>query len=205
MKILEQSQHRLVLELRPVGMMILCLGLFLLLFVIGFGSRLILPWVGGLFGVPWSAALANGPYAMGSGLIGYASVIPLLIGVLLIKNRRLEFNRAAGEVTIATKGQLGRGEKRYPLAAFQRASLSVDSDGEGTTYRALLHFSDQSGVVPVTPYGTGGSGPSRTVNAINGWFGSGAATGSGPGVVLSGPQAADAIAALQKLGIKIPR
>lgn len=40
MRILEQAPDRLVLELRPVALMVLCAGLFLLFFVLGFGMRL---------------------------------------------------------------------------------------------------------------------------------------------------------------------
>ena len=47
MRIVEQTPDRLVLEIRPVALMVLCVGLFLLFFVLGFGMRLILPAIAG--------------------------------------------------------------------------------------------------------------------------------------------------------------
>jgi hypothetical protein len=203
MKIVEQSQDRLVLDIRPVGLMILCIGLFLLFLVLGFGTRLFIPSIAGLMGFPdWMVgASANAPKSPGMGLLGYASVIPLAIGVFLIKTRRLTFDRMGGLITIAARGVLGRSEKTYPLAAFQGASLAASRSGNsGTTYRAMLHFSDDNAMVSVTPYGTSGSGPAKTVNAINSWFG---ASGSGPSVTLSGTQAAQVLAALAQAGIQV--
>ena len=66
----------------------------------------------------------------------------------------------------------------------------------------MLHFSDQTGVLPVTPYGTSGKGPAETVNAINGRMG--ADSGTGP-TTLNGPQAEQVLAALAQAGIKIQR
>lgn len=204
MKVIEQTTDRLTIEIRPVGLMILCIGLFLLFLVLGFGMRLFIPSIAGWMGFPgWMVgASANAPKAPGMNLLGYASVIPLLIGVFLIKTRRLTFDRTSGQIALAAKGVLGRSEKTYPLAAFQGASLAASRSGNsGTTYRAMLHFSDANAMVSVTPYGTSGSGPARLVNAINTWFGPAA----GSGTVLSGAQAEQAIAALSALGIKIQR
>lgn len=214
MKILEQTQHRLVLDLRPVGLMILCLGLGVMFLALGFGTGAIMSAIARMVGFPGAEGLDAMPGSFGTNLIGYAAVIPLLVAVFFIKARRLTFDRGAGTIRIDTRGLLGRGSKDYPMAAFQGASLAASRSGNnGTTYRAILHFSDANAMVGVTPYGTSGSGPARMVNAINGWFGTpisgtgamGSGPSSGPGVVLSGPQAAEALAALEKLGIKIPR
>lgn len=206
MRIVDQTPDRLVLEIRPVGLMILCVGLFLLFFVLGFGMRLFLPAVAGLMGFPEMPGLSSLPKAPGMNLLGYASAIPLLVAVFLLKTRRLTFDRPAGLVTLASRGVLGRRESTYPLADLQGASLAASRSGNsGTTYRAVLHFAGDAGQVPVTPYSTSGPGPARTVDAINGWLGPRVSFGAGQSVNLSGAQAEEALAALEKLGIRLPR
>jgi hypothetical protein len=196
MRVLEQSPDRLVLEIRPVGLMVMCVGLFLLFLVLGFGAGSVIRLVGGFSGMP---GLSNVPSAPGTNLLGYASVIPLAVAVFALKTRRLSFDRSTGLVTIATRGVLGRSEASYPLADFRGATLASSRSGtNGTSYRAVLQFKDQS--VQVTPYGTSGGGPAKNVNAINGWLGPHVA-----GATLTGDQAADVLAALEKLGIKLPR
>lgn len=200
MRILEQTPDRLVLEIRPVALMVLCAGLFLLFFVLGFGMRLFLPAIAGLMGIP-DMGLSSLPRAPGLNLLGYASVIPLLVAVFLIKTRRLTFDRSSGKVTIASRGVLGRSEAGYPLADLHGARLDASrSGGSGTTWRAVLHFAGAAGDVPVTPYSTSGPGPSRMVAAINGWLGPRVSGLSG----LSGDQAAAVAAALEKLGVRVP-
>jgi hypothetical protein len=197
MRVLEQSPDRLVLEIRPVGLMILCVGLFLLFLILGFGAGSVIRMFGGFSGMP---GLSNLPSVPGMNLLGYASVIPLAVAVFALKTRRLSFDRATGRVTIATRGVLGRGETTYPLAEFRGATLAQSRSGtNGTSYRAVLQFKDQP--VPVTPYGTSGGGPAKTVNAINGWLGP-TVTGQ---TTLTGDQATEVLAALEKLGIKLPR
>ena len=199
MRIVEQTPDRLVLEIRPIALMVLCVGLFLLFFVLGFGIRLILPAIAGLTRMPETGL-------PGMNILGYASVFPLLVGVFLIKTRRLTFDRPSGKVSIATRGLFGRGETQYPLADLQGASLAASRSGDsGTTYRAVLHFAGATGQVPVTPYSTSGPGPSRTVDAINSWLGPRVSFGPGQSLHLSGAQAQEALAALEKLGIRVPR
>lgn len=205
MRVVEQTPARLVLEIRPVGLMILCVGLFLLFFVLGFGMRLFLPAIAGLLGMP-DMGLSALPRAPGMNLLGYASVIPLLVAVFLIKTRRLTFDRPSGKVTVASRGLLGRSEAGYPLADLQGASLAASRSGtSGTTYRAVMQFAGATGQVPVTPYSTSGPGPARTAEAINQWLGPRVSLGPGQSLNLSGAQAQEALAALEKLGIKVPR
>jgi hypothetical protein len=200
MRVVEQTPDRLVIEIRPVGLMILCVGLFLLFFVLGFGMRLFVPMIAELMGLDSFPGLSNLPHVPGMNALGYASVIPLLVAVFLIKTRRLTLDRQSGEVRVASRGVLGRAEKTYPLADLKGASLAASrSHNSGTTYRAVLNFGAER--VDVTPYGTSGSGPARTVEAINAWLGpqvSGLAD-------LTGDQAAAVASALEKLGIKLPR
>ncbi len=206
MRIVEQTPDRLVLEIRPVGLMLLCVGLFLLFFTLGFGMRLVLPSLAGLMGMPQTPMLTNLPSVPGMNALGYASVIPLLVAVFLIKTRRLTFDRPSAKVTITSRGVLGRGETGYPLADLQGATLAASrSNNSGTTYRAVLQFSGTTGQVPVTPYSTSGPGPSRTVEAINSWLGPKVSFGGGQSINLSGAQAQEALAALEKLGIRLPR
>lgn len=206
MRVIEQTPDRLVLEIRPVALMVMCIGLFLLFFVLGFGMRLFLPAITGLMGMPEMPGLSAIPKAPGMNVLGYASVIPLLVAVFLIKTRRLTFDRPSGQVTVASRGLLGRGEKGYPLADLQGASLAASrSNNSGTTYRAVMQFARATGQVPVTPYSTNGPGPARTVDAINGWLGPRVSFGGAQSISLSGEQAQEALAALEKLGIKLPR
>ncbi|WP_374369861.1 hypothetical protein [Tabrizicola sp.] len=201
MRIVEQTPDRLVLEIRPVGLMLLCVGLFLLFFTLGFGMRLVLPSLAGLMGMPQTPMLTNLPSVPGMNALGYASVIPLLVAVFLIKTRRLTFDRPSAKVTITSRGETG-----YPLADLQGATLAASrSNNSGTTYRAVLQFSGTTGQVPVTPYSTSGPGPSRTVEAINSWLGPRVSVGGGQSINLSGAQAQEALAALEKLGIRLPR
>ena len=205
MRIVEQSQDRLVLEVRPVGLMIVCVGLFLLFLVLGFSMSAFLPAMVGLAGLPEAPGLGAMPSIPGMNLLGYASVLPLLVAVFLIKTRRATLDRASGKVVLASRGVFGHSETSYPLSALQVATLESNRSEEGgTTYRAVLRFSDQAGIVPLAPYFTSGSGPSRTVNAINAWLGPSSAP-EGEAITLTGEQAAQALAALQKLGIVPPR
>ncbi len=205
MRILENDKNRLVIEIRPIGLMILCIGLFLLFFCLGFGMQYILPFIVKMMGFPQMTGFLPTGSIPGMSILGFSSIIPLAIAVFMLRTRVLTFNRAAQMITINAKGMLGRSEKTYPLAAFQGASLDRSRGSEGgNTYRAVLHFSDQNGLVPLTPYSTSGPGPARTVNAINTWFGPVVQAG-GQTLNLTGPEAAEAIAALEKLGIKIPR
>jgi hypothetical protein len=200
MRVVEQTPDRLVIEIRPVGLMVICVGLFLLFFILGFGMRLVLPTLMALLGRPEMPGLSALPQGVGMNFLGYASVIPLLVAVFLLKTRRLTFDRGRGQIGIATRGLLGRGEKTWPLADFRGASLAASRSGtNGTTYRAVLHFGGET--VQVTPYGTSGSGPARTVEAINGWLGPKVSGLSD----LTGDQTAAVVAALDKLGIKLPR
>lgn len=206
MRVVEQSPEKLVLEIRPVGLMVLCVGLFLLFFVLGFGMPLVLPFLIGLMGMSDMPGVSAMPRAPGMSLLGYASVIPLLVAVFMLKTRRLSFDRRSGQISIATRGLFGRGEKTYPMAVFQGAALAASRSGtNGTTYRAMLHFSDPTGVISVTPYSTSGGGPSKLVDAINSWLGNEPGRSGGPGIQLTGDQAVAALAALEKLGIKLPR
>lgn len=205
MRIVEQSPDRMLLEVRPVGLMIVCVGLFLLFLVLGLGMRAFMSGFGSLVGFPEMPGLQAMPAIPGMNLMAYASVLPLLIGVFLIKTRRVTLDRRSGMITLASRGVLGRSEKTYPLSALQGASLASNRSEEGgTTYRAVLHFSDQSGIVPLAPYFTSGGGAARTVNAINAWLGPVAAP-DGAMLTLTGERAAEALAALQKLGIVPPR
>lgn len=205
MRVVEQTSDRLVLEIRPVALMIPCVGLFLLFLVLGFGMNLFLPGLMRLVGMPDMGVTAL-PHSPGMNLLGYASVIPLLVAVFLLKTRRLTFDRPSGQATIVSRGVLGQGATSYPLADLHGASLAASrSNNSGTTYRAVLHFGGAVGDVPVTPYSTSGAGPSQTVNAINGWLGPRVTVGAGQSINLSGTQAQEALAALEKLGIKLPR
>lgn len=205
MRVVEQSLDRMLLEVRPVGLMIVCVGLFLMFLVFGLGMRSFMSSFGSLADFPEMPGQQTMPAIPGMNLLAYASVIPLLVGVFLIRTRRVTLDRRSGIVTLASRGVLGRSEKTYPLSTLQGAALESNrSDEGGTTYRAVLRFADQSGIVPLAPYFTSGGGASRTVNAINAWFGP-AASADGASVTLTGAQAAEALAALQKLGIVPPR
>lgn len=165
----------------------------------------ILPLIVGQMGVPGASGFLPNSVP-GMSIMGYMSVIPLAIAAFLLKTRTLTFNRAAQMITITKRGLLGRSKRpiRWP-ANLQGAALACrrPSSDSGTTYRAVLHFSDGWALSGDTLFDHG-PGPSRTVNAINAWFGPVVQAG-GQTLNLNGPEAAEAIAALEKLGIKIPR
>lgn len=189
MRILHQTPDRLVLELRPLALLILCLGLAALFAAIGFGMPALIARL-----VPFAGAAGQVP---GIGLLGYAAILPLLVAAVLLKTRRLTFDRNAGRVTLAARGLFGRSETSHDLAAFRGALLQRNrrAGNNSTTYTALLHFADPIGTVPVTPYGTGGSEPARTVEAINDWFGPQVLAGQ-HSMTLTGDQADQVLAAL---------
>jgi len=169
-RVVEQTPDRPLIEIRPGGLMILCVGLFLMSLAIGFGMRLFIPTIAGLAGFDILPGLSSLPLMPGTTALGYASAVPLLVAVLLIKTRRLTLDRPAGQVTLATRGVFGRGGKIWPMADLQGANPVVSrSHNSGTTCRAVLRFAG-SGDVPVTPCSTRGPGPSRTVDAIDGWL-----------------------------------
>lgn len=168
MRILESSPDRLVLEIRPVALMVMCVGMFLLFLVLGFGWPVILPWVLRAFAgdVPGMAGLDM----PGMELLGYASVIPLLVAVFLLKTRRLTLDRGTGTVTLAARGVFGMSGESWPLAGFRGAYLQRNrrAGNNSTTYTPVLEFDGTS--VPVLPYGTSGRGPAQVVDAVNGWM-----------------------------------
>lgn len=167
---MEQTPDRPLIEIRPGGLMILCVGLFLMSLAIGFGMRLFVPTIAGLAGFDILPGLSSLPLMPGTTALGYASAVPLLVAVLLIKTRRLTLDRPAGQVTLATRGVFGRGGKTRPLADLQGANPMVSrSHNSGTTCRAVLRFAG-SGDVSVTPCSTRGPVSSRTVDAIDGWL-----------------------------------
>jgi hypothetical protein len=201
MRLLERTPDRLVLEIRPVALLIVCVGLFLLFFVLGFGLELVLPFLARLAGFPDAPGLASVDLP-GMNLLGYASVIPLLIAAFVFKVRRLTLDRGTGRITLAARGLFGRSETSHALAGFRGASVRRNRRGgnNSVTYTAILHFDGQD--VPVTPYGTGGSEPLRIAETVNAWLGP---AGGGQSITLTGEQAAEALAALQRLGIVPPR
>lgn len=168
MRVVETSPDRLILEIRPVALMIMCVGLFLLFLVLGFGWPVILPILlrGFAADVPGMAGLDM----PGMQLLGYASVIPLLVAVVLLKTRRLTLDRATGKVILAARGIFGLSEETWPLAELRGAYLQRNrrAGNNSTTYTPVLEFAGKT--VPVLPYGTSGSGPARVVEAVNGWL-----------------------------------
>jgi hypothetical protein len=200
MRILEQTPDRLVLEIRPIALMILCAGLFLLFLLLGFGMPQAMRFFAALAGAPDAPGL-SALDDLGMNLLGYASVVPLLIGVFLIKARRLTFDRPSGRITVASRGVLGRSETSYSFAGFRGASVARNrrAGNNSTTHTAMLDFADQT--VPVTPYGTGGREPARFADAVDVWKGP-RSFGEGRAITLSGDQAKEAV---EKLGIKLPR
>lgn len=168
MRIVETSPDRLILEIRPVALMIMCVGMFLLFLVLGFGWPVILPSVVHVFAgeVPGLDTLdMPGMY-----LLGYASIIPLLVAVFLLKTRRLTLDRGAGMVVLASRGVFGASQESWPLAGFRGAYLQRNrrAGNNSTTYTPVLEFDGK--IVPVVPYGTSGSGPARLVETVNDWI-----------------------------------
>jgi hypothetical protein len=172
MKLIEDTPDRLVIELRPTGLVILCIGMFVLFFVLGFGMNSFLPAVVGLLGFPGSETLGNLRQVPGMTLLGLASFLPLGVALVFLRTRRVVLDRPAGTVSIVSLGTLGRKEASYAMAAMQGAVLITNRAQDGrVAHRAALKVSGAKGIVPLTPYFTSGNGPELTVNAINGWLG----------------------------------
>lgn len=146
-----------MIEIRPLALALLCFGTAFLFLVMGFGVPLLRPE----------------PSALDEGLhvLALLAVIPFALALLLLRTRRLTFDRATGSVSISSTGILGRRERRFALHDLQGATLahSRSADGSRASFRAILHFPD--GQVPASPFYSSGSGPSRTVTAINDWLG----------------------------------
>ena len=171
MRILEDGQDRLVIELRPTGLVILCIGMFVLFFILGFGMNSFLPALVGLSGLPGAEAMENLPQIPGMTILGLASFVPLGVALVFLRTRRLEFDRPARTVTIHSLGVWGRSEVKYPLATVQGAVQITNRAQDGrVAHRAALKISGAKGIVPLTPYFTSGKGPEITVNTINGWL-----------------------------------
>ena len=171
MRLIEETPERLVIELRPTGLVILCIGMFVLFFFLGFGLNTLLPAAVGMLGLPGETALANLPQIPGMTILGLASFVPLGVALVFLRTRRLEFDRPGGTLTVESLGLLGRKEASYPMASVQGAVLITNRAQDGrVAHRAALKVSGARAIVPLTPYFTSGNGPELTVNAINGWM-----------------------------------
>jgi hypothetical protein len=171
MKLIEETPDRLVIELRPTGLVILCIGMFALFFILGFGVNWFLPAMVEYSGLPGSQSMDDLPQIPGMTILGLASFLPLVVAILFLKTRRLEFDRKAGQVTIHSLGTLGKSAVTYPMATVQGAVQITNRAQDGrVAHRAALKLSGAKGIVPLTPYFTSGTGPEVTVNTINGWL-----------------------------------
>ncbi len=166
MKVLEETSTRLVIQIRPVGLWIMCIAMAAIFAAFGFFAGPIFAFFTGndLIGNMMPKGI------LGPQLLGYSAVIPLAVAVFLLKTRTLSFDTASGLIRISRRGLLGSGEDEYPLSAFHGAHLAHRRSQNTTTYRAILMFSDPPGNIQVTPYGTSGSGPSRLVSKVNEWL-----------------------------------
>lgn len=172
MRIVQQDYARLVIELRPTGLLVLCIGMFVLFFMLGFGLNSFLPFVIGLAGLPGAQALDDLPRIPGMTFLGLASFVPLAVAVLFLRTRSVEFNRTAGTVVVDNRQLLRRGAKTYPLSTLQGAVvLTVRAQDGRVAHRAALRFAGNTGTVALTPYFTAGNGPERTAATINSWLG----------------------------------
>ena len=171
MKILEDTPERLVIELRPTGLLVLCVGMFALFFVLGFGMNSFLPVVIGMVGFPGSGTLGELPQIPGMTFLGIASFVPLAVVILFLRTRTLEFDRPAGILTIDSRQMIGQGRQVYPLSSVQGAILLTNRAQDGrVAHRAAMRLAGAKGTVPLTPYFTAGTGPERTVAIINTWL-----------------------------------
>jgi hypothetical protein len=171
MKLIEETPDRLVIELRPTGLVILCIGMFVLFFILGFGMNSFLPALVEYSGLSGAQTLDDLPQMPGMTILGLASFLPLVVAVLFLKTRRLEFDRPAGQVTIRSLGTFGRTSVTHPLANVLGAVQITNRAQDGrVAHRAALKLSGAKGLVPLTPYFTAGGGPELTVNTVNGWL-----------------------------------
>ena len=161
MKIVEQTSERLVLRARPVALVSMLMALGAMFVLLDFGMQSLLP-----------EGAAGGPGLSGMRLLGLSALVPFGAALLVWREKRVEFDRGSGHVTLASRGMAGRRERVFPLATLDRATLATASlRGSGTAHRALLHFRDLPNPVPLTYFYTGGNGPARAVQAINLWLG----------------------------------
>ena len=158
MKLLEDTETRLLIEDNPVVLgVILAIAIFL-------------PLAIGL------VMLASGSWF---GLIALGIAVFLCIPFVVFLHRtRVILDRATGQVLIRTASLLGQNERTIPLAQVQGArvetsvSRSTCSNG-GTptvseTHRTVLQTT--TGEVPLTDAYTAGDAAARMAQAINVWL-----------------------------------
>ena len=183
-KVIEDTPDRLVIELRPTGLLVLCVGMFALFFVLGFGMNSFLPLVIGMLGLPGTETLDNLPQVPGMTFLGIASFVPLTVAILFLRTRRLDFNRTTGTLVVNSRQLIGQGERTYPLSTVAGAVLLTNRAQDGrVAHRAALKFVGSQGIVPMTPYYTAGNGPERTVHAVNAWLADQSGQAGPPGTV----------------------
>ena len=154
MKIVRNTPDLLVLEERPILVILILLG-----FTIG------LAW--GAIGL-WG----EGERVV-SVIMGLMSVLIAIVLTTTFRRVRLFLDAQADTFSVRTADRHGVRTVSYPLHHLDRALMETSNSGDGgPTHRVtyILRSGMDVGRHPVTSYFTGGDGPRRAVDAINAWL-----------------------------------
>jgi len=152
MKVIHRSEELLVLEDRP-----LFLGITLIAMALVF--------------VAGSLAVIGQGEVFGGFLLGLVGGgVPVLIAALMVKRVRLTLDRRTGRLTRTVRSVAGLRQDDHALDRLTEATVAVNYDGDGNTYRTELQLRAPQETVPFTSYYTNGRKPQRMAEAVNDWL-----------------------------------
>lgn len=144
------------------------------------------PWLNGftLYGIGVScivgfAVLADGKLTMHEGLFGLLpGSWPILIGLALLQQDRLIFDRETQLLTRERRSIRGRTTKVYGLDRVVEARVEKTPDGLDMLFQMELRLSDPAEIIPFTNHRVSGRQPKVLAQAVNEWL---ATQGAGEG------------------------
>ncbi|RYI30865.1 MAG: hypothetical protein EON48_05150 [Acetobacteraceae bacterium] len=152
MKVIHRSETMLVLEDRP-WLLGICLIGMALAFVFG-----------------GMAMIGEGRALGGAFFAAFGGGVPILIAALMVRRVRLTLDRSTGLLTRTMRSVRGFSAESHALDRLTKASVSVNYDSDGNTYRTELHLADPDETVPFTSYYTSGRRPEAMAEAVNHWL-----------------------------------
>ena len=158
MKVTRSTEHRLIVEDRPI-----LISAVLALFLLGTLIAAVAFW-------------GAGQVLMGIVFTVFCALVALFLA-LFLRRVQIIFDRLAGTITFRTRNLRRYEEVIYPLTEFSHA----EREGYDTA-RCVLVFDKgmSAGRVPVTTYSDNSARPKRVTDAINAWHKAAAPVDSEP-------------------------